>query len=416
MSGIHYLTKVVHTNDAAMAIATPTPEAKFKGYLERNLRYLLHLAATAEPLPDEEARLQTMHTLSYAFRFPALWELTRQLVLTLAPKMEQAGHRDDWLAYLEQATALSEQQADWATAAECTLQRGMLHRLLSQFPLSIERLQRSVALCQQVGAGREQARALNELAWVAYLQNQTGPATTYVEQALALLPADDPERAMCYRVQGMIAIAHERWVEAEGLHRQALTIFATQGDDRKAAWSLQNLAYALRGQGRYEEAIEYYEQAAALLQEQGDLYHWSTVQMNLGISYHYSGKTEIAVNYFAAARTIPQNMLDTFHLARLSLNNAVALMMLSRFSEAEKAFLEAIQLHTQTGSVAWRLNAMDGLAMTYISWRKFQQALQVLKQALAELPTIANAPNYHYLYNSLYQHWEEAHQGLSNGR
>lgn len=399
-----------------MASVTPTPEAKFQRYLERNLRYLLHLAATAEPLPDEEARLQTMHTLSYAFRFPALWDLTRQLVLTIAPKMEQAGHRDDWLAYLEQATTLSEQQADWATTAACTLQRGILHRLLSQFPLAIARLQRSVALCQQIDARREQARALNELAWVAYLQQQTAAATAYVEQALALLSAADPERAMCYRVQGMIAIVHERWGEAEAYHRQALTIFATQGDDRKAAWSLQNLAYALRGQGRYAEAIEYYEQAAALLQELGDLYHWSTVQMNLGITYHYSNKPEMAVNYFALARTIPQSMLDMFHLARLSLNMAVSLMVLSRFAEAEKAFLEAIQFHTETGSMAWRLNAMDGLAMTYIGWQKFQQAVQVLQQALNELPTIADAPNYHYLSNSLHQHWEEAHQGLSNSR
>lgn len=397
-----------------MTLATASHQIKFHTYLTRALHYLLHLATTAVPLPDEEVRIQAMHTLSFALRVPALWDLTRQLLVTLSPKMEQAGHRDDWLAYLEQATALSEQQADWATAAECYLQRGMLHRLLSQFPLSIERLQRSVALCQQVGASREQARALNELAWVAYLQQQTAAATTYVEQALAHLSADDPERAMCYRVQGMIAIAHERWVEAEGLHRQALTIFATQGDDRKAAWSLQNLAYALRGQGRYEEAIEYYEQAAALLQEQGDLYNWSTVQMNLGLAYNYWGKPEIAVSHYNAAKSIPRNLLDSFQLARLSVNTALALLRLFLFSEAEKVFQESIKLYAETSSKSWQLNAMDGLSMTYIGWKKFDQAIQVLQQALAELPNVSNAPNYAYLYNSLHQHLEEAHRGLQD--
>ena len=397
-----------------MAIGTPVQQAKFQAYLERNLHYLSDLVATATPLPDEEARIQAMHTLTFALRVPALWDLTRQLLLKLSPKMEQAGHRSDWLVYLAEATTLSEQRTDWATAAECTLQRGLLHRLLSEFPLAIEQLQRSVALWQQIGAGRDQARALNELAWVAYLQNQTGPATTYVEQALALLPAADPERAMCYRVQGMIAIAHERWGEAEAYHRQALTIFVTGGDDRKAAWSLQNLAYALRGQKRFEEAIEYYEQAAVLLLEEGDLYHWSMVQMNLGITYHYSGRTESSLKYFADARSIPQSMLDTLHLARLSLNMAVALMVLSRFPEAEQAFWEAIQLYTEAGSVAWRLNAMDGLAMNYIGWKKYDQAMGVLQQALNELSSVADAPNYDYLYNSLHQHWQEAHQGLRN--
>jgi tetratricopeptide (TPR) repeat protein len=395
-----------------MAIATAAQQAKFQTYLERNLRYLLDLVATATPLPDEEVRTQAMHTLRFALRVPALWALTRQLLLTLSPKMEQAGHRGDWLVYLEEATTLSEQRADWATAAECTLQRGLLHRLLSDFPLAIAQLQRSVALWQQIDAGRDQARALNELAWVAYLQNQTAPATTHVEQALALLPAADPERAMCYRVQGMIAIAHERWGEAEAHHRQALTLFATGGDDRKAAWSLQNLAYALRGQGRYEEAIEYYQQAAALLLELGDLYHWSTVQINLGLAYYYSGKPEIAVNYYATARSIPKSLLDASQMTRLCVNTALALMRLAQFTEAEKEFLEAIQLCANAGATAWQLNAMDGLAMTYIGWQKFNQATEVLKQALVELPNVIDAPNYNYLYNSLHQHLEEAQRGL----
>lgn len=394
-----------------MALATTAHEHKFQRCLERTVHYLLALVATVAPLPDEETRIQAMHTLSYAFGAPDLWPLTRQLVLTLAPKMEQAGHRGDWLVYLEQATALSEQQADWAAAAECYLHQGLLHRLLSEFPLAIERLQHSVTLCQQIGDQRTAARALNELAWVAYLQDRTTPATAYVAQARALLAADDPEQAMCDRVQGMIAIAHERWGEAEGWHRQALAIFAAQGDQRKTAWSLQNLAYALRGQGRYAEAIGYYKQAAGLLQELGDLYHWSTVQMNLGITYHSNGMSGAAVNYFAAARSIPPTMLDSFHLARLSLNMAVALMTLAQFAEAEKEFGQAIQFLTYIGSVHWRLNAMDGLAMNYIAWQKFDQAIVVLEQALAELPTVIDAPNYNYLDNSLHHHLEEARNG-----
>ena len=140
--------------------------------------------------------------------------------------------------------------------------------------------------------------------------------------------------------------------------------------------------------------------------------------MNLGITYHYAGNAETAINCFTAARAIPQSMLDTFHLARLSLNIAVARMGLVQFSEAESAFLEAIQLYTMSGSIAWRLNAMDGLAMTYIRWQKFDQAVQILEQALTELPTTAEAPNHNYLYNSLHQHLEEArnaqHNGLNN--
>jgi tetratricopeptide (TPR) repeat protein len=118
------------------------------------------------------------------------------------------------------------------------------------------------------------------------------------------------------------------------------------------------------------------------------------------------------VKYHGDALSIPNSLLDAFNLARLNLNMAVALLILLRFPEAEKTFRETIQLYAETGAVAWRLNAMDGLAMTYIGWQKFDQAIFILHQALAELPTVVDAPNYSYLYDSLHKHWEEAHQGL----
>ena len=126
-----------------MALTVQSPTAKFQHYLARNLRYLTQLVASAEPLPDEALRVQAMHSLSYAFGLPDLWPVTRQLLLTLAPKMEQAGHRSDWLVYLAQATQVSEQQQDWETAAECYLQRGLLHRLLTGYNAVLPSFSRS---------------------------------------------------------------------------------------------------------------------------------------------------------------------------------------------------------------------------------------------------------------------------------
>ena len=260
-------------------------KGQFHTYLERNLRYLTQLIAHAEPIPSPEIRSQALHTLSYALGAPESWHFTRDLLLHLAPKMEQAGHRYDWLPYLQHATAFSQQLGDWASTAEFTLQQGILHRLLSEFDLAQSSLHHSIALCQQQQIDRNQARALNELAWVEYLQSQTASASDHVQQALALLPANDPERAMCYRVQGMIAIAHERWAEAETLHRQALAIFESAGDQRKTAWSLQNLAYALRGQQRFEEAIGYYEQVEKILVQLADNHNLAIVFFNLGIAW-----------------------------------------------------------------------------------------------------------------------------------
>lgn len=56
----------------------------------------------------------------------------RALLLTLAPKMEQAGFRQDWLSYLarrlDQAHSLEDRRAE----AELNLQVGYLHLRLRQ--------------------------------------------------------------------------------------------------------------------------------------------------------------------------------------------------------------------------------------------------------------------------------------------
>ena len=56
------------------------------------------------------------------------------------------------------------------------------------------------------------------------------------------------------------------------------------------------------------------------------------------------------------------------------------------------------------------LNAMDGLAMTYLAQGEYGKASIVIQQALDMLPKIKDMPNYDYLFNSLINHLQEAKQ------
>ena len=53
-------------------------------------------------LPEAE-REDAWHLLSYAFDQDVAWQETRQLVFALAPRMELAGFREDWINYLQTA-------------------------------------------------------------------------------------------------------------------------------------------------------------------------------------------------------------------------------------------------------------------------------------------------------------------------
>jgi len=388
--------------------------ARFKRYLKRNIGYVQHLVEGSESDFSEEVCKQALHTLSYAIGQRELWSQVRTLLLALAPKMELTGHREDWLPYLHRGLAESQQMADQATAAECEFQIGLIYRLLSDFVLAREHLQASISLAAHGKHSRIEARVLNELAWLDHLQHLYQDAEIRSNRALDLLADDDVERAMSYRVQGMIANDLGNWSQAETLHRKALTVFLAHGDQRRAAWSVQNLAYSLHGQQKFDSAIQYYQEALSTLQELGDLHNVAVVQFNLGITYYHSGKIDNAIDCHTAAVEVFQQFNNRLFMARIHTDLGLAYLKQEQFGAAKDAFQTSVNLFNELGDAAWSLNAMDGLAMVYIDSQHYQEAEKILHEIMESLPSIADAPNYPYLLQSVVHHLEECRRGQTH--
>jgi tetratricopeptide (TPR) repeat protein len=387
--------------------------ALFKTYVVRSVQATLaRVNAETHTLP-EEGRERALHVLTYAFKLPEAWPHTRELLLALAPKMDPVGHGSDWLACLTQGAHYSNEYGDTEAAAEFSWQLGYLYRQQSQFEAACRWLQASADCFTKVNQTRGKARALNEMAFVAWLQHHHRAASQLAERALSLLGETDPERAMSYRVQGLIAIDHDRWQEAEVLFDGALQLSEKQENGQRIAWCLQNLGYALRGQKRFAEAIDCFERASTILESIQDRYHWAIVQMNIGLLHFYHNQPGEALRHHTQALEVFRKAKDNLNLAKLYTNLGLAYWALNKWSQAEQAFLNSVNLYTDLGDESWRLNAMDGLAMTYLSQKLYAKAIAVLEPALAALPQIVEAPNYDYLHRSLTEHLHEAREGLA---
>jgi len=381
----------------------------FVNYIIAGLEASLARVDAAQYTLPEADRQQAWHLLSFALKLVDPWPVTRKLLIALAPKMEAAGFRTEWLPYLQKGLHCAEQRGDRHTIASCELQIGRLYRLLSHFEEAYRWTAASVEHFATVDA-QAQAAALNELAWLVHLQHHYDQAAAAVAQALQLLPAQDPERAMSYRVLGMIAIYQMKYQEAETYHRSALALL-TEEDATPRAWCLQNLALSLRYQERHDEAIPLFTQAAKILDRAGDVSNWGITQMNLGSAYYYAGETENALSYFDDARKVADRLQDKVQIARIYTYLGLAYLALHRFDDAEAAFQLAIGAYAALGDEGWRLNAVDGLAMVYLSSKQYAKAVALLDEAIAALPTIAHLPNYAYLHQSLHEHRAAAIQG-----
>lgn len=390
----------------------PPPDypALFRQYVVRSVTATRSAMAARPGALTDELRDQALHVLSFALKLAEAWPATRELLLLLAPKMEQAGYRDDWIPYLERGVALSQAQDDRRAEGELCLYLGELLRLRSKFELARQWLNTSIATFTALGENQGQARALNQLAYVAWQQHHYQEAEELAQTALTLLDEADPERATCFSRLGLVAIDRQLWEEAERYHRDALQIRQAQGDQRKSSWSLQNLGIVLRSQRKYVDATDCYQQAIAILGDIQDSANCAIAQMNLGIVYWLAGQPTKALEMHTSAECILGKLHDMHNLAAVLNNKGLSYLALQDWTQAERTFLSAISLFQQINDINSRLNALDGLGLVYLGQNKYDKAGAIFQSALDELQQIAGTPMYDYLVTVLPSHLAQARE------
>lgn len=363
----------------------------FDGYIEAALRQMLATVQAAPHQLADEVVTQAWHLLSYGTALDSLWPLVRDLLLALAPKLEMAGYRSEWMAYLQSGLHQAERCQDVVANAQIRLQMGILYRLQSQFDEALEQLAQSRVLFMSQGHPGQSA-ALNQIAWIRYLQHDYHASRLAAEQALSLLDLADPERGMSYRVLGMLAINHGQYEEARLLHEQALHYFERAEQARYAAWSLQNVGYALSCQHRYQKAIPYYETALQQLRELNDHYHWAIVRMNLGIVYNESGVLQAAHDCYWEAVAVFSRLQERLFLAKVHNNLGVNYLDAGDLPNAEQAFQTSLALYQGLNDIPASADVAGELAMIYLAQTRAGEAVALLEQALQQLATLPDLP------------------------
>ncbi len=377
----------------------PEDVALFNQFLERSIMVSQkRIEAEGDTVPISDAvRERAQNVLDFALKDPKTWAVTRKLLLTMAPKMEMAGYRAHWLPYLLAGVAQSQRLGDEPAAAALLFQSGYLHRLMSNYAEAQTLLSASAARAAALGDTQGQACALNQLAYVAWQQSRYDPALVLAQSALALLDDADPERGTGLSVLGLVALRRRQWQVAENYHRQALTIRTEHAQRRQIAWSLQNLADALRGQGDFATAASYFEEAITLLTEIDDPVHRAIVQMNLGIVRQRQEQIDQALALYAQAEACFRRVADQLNLAKTLVNQGISYLAAHEWRKAETTLLESANLFQQLNDQGEYLNVLDGVGISYLAQGDYAKALAIFETISGQLPQIEDT----YFYQSL---------------
>jgi tetratricopeptide (TPR) repeat protein len=381
----------------SMSTAPPPDEYRelFTGYMAGGLQASLARVGGSDDVPSEADRQQAWHTLSYALDVDQLWPLACELLLLLAPKLEQAGFREAWLAFLMRGVQAARLYRDHRATAELAYHAGMICRYLSRYDEAYALLSESAAIAARLGQPALQGRTLNQLAYVEYERSHHLAAEQFAQQALELESLPDMERAMSKGILGLVASEENRHEKAIAVHREALDIRRRLGDRRTMAWSLQNIGNAYRRQGILDEAILYLSEAAEILERLGDTYHHAIVLLNLGSSYNEMGQPEDAKKPLIWAERTFQRLGATKLLANTNVSLGNNFLDQGDIAEAINRFALAAQQFAQIESAGDELNAKYGLAYAYMQSGEYRAAEAILEEIDARLPSIAGIP-FHY--------------------
>ncbi len=385
----------------------------FRGYILKSSQHILVRVRQAEAILPPDDRNQALHTLSYALKLPEAWLNARELLLTMAPKMEQAGYRDEWIPYLKQGIHQSQHLDDAEAEAELHFQLGILYQLRGKYEAAWSQFEASVRGFEMLNAPLEQARALNRLAQVARLRRQFEQASRLVEAALGLLKEQDAEQGYSYLVLGTVALDKRAWQEAVDFFKQSLSLWKRENNQRMMGRSLISLGAALQPMKKYQEAMAAYQEAIALFKEVQDRISQAIAQMNLGNIYYWLEQPLEALKLHLQAERVFRQAQDQFYLAHVNHNIGMAHRQLQQWDKAKQAYLLSIKQQQEIGNIAWLVNTIDGLGLVYLGQGQPVKAVATFEEALNRLVQIEGEPGYDHLFEMVNTHLREASEKIT---
>lgn len=397
-------------DEQANALADPADKyaGDFRQIVLRSVRTSLgQVRQLNGAFPSDKLQRRALAALDYGLNLPDAWEPTRELLFLLAPALEQATQRYNWLTFLQRGLCYSRTIADWSTEGALCSEIGILLQRLGDLGEARTYLEQACARLRLVKNHDSLVTALGRLAEVARLQRGYGECDSLTNEIFARVAPDSVGAAYAYFVRGKAAFDQTQLMAAESYFRQALAIWSA-ADPRRAALCIQNLGRIAWKQAQYATAIQYFEEALVIFKEQQDQNNRAVVKMNLGVVYWEKGQIIDALRYYEQAIAVFREVNHPLYLAMAYNNCGLAYSTLNQWSQAEECYHLSIGLWSKLGDVQSSLDPAIGLGVVYARQARLDQALALFATTAQQLHRVDPDRTDGRLWTELETHWAAA--------
>ncbi len=272
------------------------------------------------------------------------------LVLWRAGAAElQSSHFQAALEPLAQAEILADATGNQELHARILLNMGVAYRFLNRIEEALHYFSESLAISEKIGLKRGVAGALTNTAQVqSYMQDKPLPALENLKKAIALYQEIGATKDAADRLIDLADIynAQGNNEEALKLYRQALQDERDAGDQNREALCLNNIAGISLSQGDTESAFTYYQQALQLGEKIGSPQRISDPLQGLGEAYTAAGQFDEALTSLKRAQDTCRSNGNAACVAQTQRQIGVVLGYEARFGAAVDSLQQSVKGYT----------------------------------------------------------------------
>ena len=338
--------------DPANVVEVESYRDLFEQYVAAGVVQSLDTVRRDRQRVSEEVRVQAWHLLSFALRTPRAWPVTATLLLELSPKMQQAGYREQWLAYLEAGLVYSSNAGDALRTAALELEVGELQRHLGRLDAAQTCFDAARHTFAAAGDIVQTGAAKVCLANLAYLRERWPLALDLCGEVLAAILDLHFVRARALFVAANTHNSLHEEEEAERLFIESQAAWEELGEPQWAALCLQNRAWLASRRGENHLARRSAPRRSPPL--------WTLVRSTARPSYiriwgiidYLDGDMQAALLHYQEAEKIFRRLGDVLYVAMMCNNMGLVYRAEQKWDEAEACYAESVRIYRELGAVA----------------------------------------------------------------
>lgn len=260
--------------------------------------------------------------------------------------------------------------------------RALLATRLGQQGQAQAMLERSLEILRPLDEPRVLVEAITFLGIVMELTGRYPGASKLYREGLELAASvgDRWFAALCHLCLAGEGSFREPMANPEFIYREVQSVLAEWrliGDPRLTAIALNNLSLMASRLGRFEEAREALEESVLLNTSIGDRWNLGFAYRGLGLIAQAQGEHTQAVDMFRRSLATLKEVGARQDVARVLVEVSQSMLALGNDGEAERGWIEALQITSETQGTFTALDALVGIAALKARQGHLEQAFEL---------------------------------------